>query len=63
MKYIKVSRSDMPGSYTDTLKGAANCVEGEFDGIEGVPVGTSITLTVVEMSEEEYAKLPEFDGW
>ena len=63
MKYIKVSRSDASGSYTDTVKGVMGCVEGEFDGIEGLPVGTSIALTVVEMSEEEYAKLPEFDGW
>jgi hypothetical protein len=63
MKYIKVSRSDMPGAYTNTVEGVAGCVEGELDGIEWLPAGMSITLTVVEMSEEEYAKLPEFEGW
>ena len=35
--------------------------EGEiFDYLDQ---GVSITLTVVEMSPEEYAKLPEFAGW
>ena len=63
MKYVKVTRSDVQGSYIQPVKDLAGCVEGEFDGIEYTDPGVSVTLTVVEMSEEEYAKLPEFTGW
>jgi len=26
-------------------------------------VGETVTLTIVEISEEEYKNLPEFEGW
>jgi hypothetical protein len=30
---------------------------------EGVSEGESVTIKVVEMTEEELNKLPEFEGW
>lgn len=62
-KFIKIERSDMAGGYTETVKNIAGAVEGEFDDINCLDNGTQITLTVVEMSQEEYESLPEFDGW
>jgi hypothetical protein len=63
MNYIQVSRSDCSGGYTVPREGLAGLLDGEFDGLEYLPVGTSITLTVVEMSQEEFKALPEFMGW
>jgi len=61
-KYIKVSRSDTSGSYTQEKSEILNAIAGEFDD-ESLKVGTSVSLTVVEMTEEEYKNLPEFMGW
>jgi hypothetical protein len=63
MKYIKITRSDVGGSYIERKENLPNMVEGEFDDLEDLAPGTTITLTVVEMPEEEYANLPEFTGW
>jgi hypothetical protein len=57
-KYIKVERSDAPGSYIEEFKNILNILDGEFDN-----PGVQIILTVVEMSQEEYESLPEFSGW
>ena len=38
----------------------AAAIEGELENLE---TGESITLTVVEMSQEEFDALPEFQGW
>jgi len=63
MKYIKVTRSDVQGSYIQPVKDIPGIVQGELDDIEYLSPGVSVALTVVEMPEEEYAKLPEFAGW
>lgn len=63
MKYIKVTRSDTPGSYIQPLADLAAVIDGEFDGIDWMDAGTTICLEVVVMTEEEYEALPEFDGW
>ena len=60
MIFIKITRSDTGGSYIQPLAEIANAVDGEIDGIEA---GESVTLTAIEMTEEAYAKLPEFTGW
>ena len=62
-KYIRVTRSDTSGSYIQPVKEIAEMIKGEFNGIEYYDVGTSLTLTVVEMTEEEYKNLNEFTGW
>ena len=58
-RYIRISRPDY-GSYIEELDNIHNALEGEFDGAE---VDEEITLTVVEMDDLEYAKLPGFEGW
>ena len=63
MKYIKVTRSDVQGSYIQPVKDVPGIVQGELDNIEDLSPGVSVTLTVVEMPEEEYDNLPEFMGW
>jgi hypothetical protein len=63
MKYIKVTRSDTKGSYIQEKKDLPYIMDNEFDDFDDLDLGVSITLTVVEMSPEKYAKLPEFIGW
>ena len=61
MKLIKVTRSDASGSYVMPLKEID--VQAEFDDIEHADPGEAVTLTVIEMTEEEYNALEEFSGW
>lgn len=63
MKFIKITRSDVKGGYTERKENISNAIDGEFDDIEDMNIGDSITLTVVEMSESDYERLPEFTGW
>jgi hypothetical protein len=62
-KFIKIERSDTAGSYIEELKDIPQMIDGEFDDIEYLASGTQMILTIVEMSQEEYEALPEFDGW
>jgi|WetSurMetagenome_2_1015567.scaffolds.fasta_scaffold00049_28 hypothetical protein len=62
MKLIKITRNDAEGSYIERFEKLPDVIDGEI--ISGdQEVGTSVTLTIVEMSEEEYLALPEFMGW
>ena len=63
MKYVKITRSDAGGSCIQTVNELEHCIGSEFDDIEDMQPGVSVTLTVVEMAKEEYAKLDEFMGW
>ena len=58
-KYIHITRVGL-GGYTETFENIYNAINGELDGCEA---GDSITLTIIEMEEDEYNKLPEFMGW
>lgn len=62
-KFIKIERSDTTGNYIEQKKDLARMIEGELDDIEYLEAGTQIILTVVEMSQDEYETLSEFDGW
>lgn len=62
-KFINVTRNDVSGGYTQPLSEVLNALDGEFDGIDTIPNGTTIILKVVEMSQKEYDELPEFMGW
>jgi hypothetical protein len=63
-KFIKVTRSDTGGSYIQTPDEVLGDLEGELlDNLEYEEPGVSVAFTVVEMSQEEYDKLPEFMGW
>ena len=61
-KYIRVTRSDEEGSYTLAYDEILN-LSYEFELLEWMGIGTTVTLTVIEMTEEEYKNLPEFMGW
>lgn len=64
-KYVKVQRPGM-GGYTIPIKDLPGYIEAEFDcqsEFDCQEVGDQLRLTVVEMTEEEYNKLPEFKGW
>jgi hypothetical protein len=62
-KFIKVTRSDLPGSYTQRWAEIASAIAAELEDANEYEPGTVISLEVIEMDEEEYEKLPEFQGW
>lgn len=59
--FVKVTRSDAPGSYIQRIEDVVYALDGELD--DCTEVGVSITFTVIEMTDEEYEKTPEFMGW
>jgi len=59
-KCVKVTISNAPGCYYDKWENIPNIIDGEFDGAEP---GFALTLTLVEMSQEEIESLEEFTGW
>lgn len=58
-KYVQVSLDGMIG-YTQPLSAVSTAIEADFDCAE---LGTKLTLELVEMTEEQFENLPEFDGW
>lgn len=54
----------MEQNYIETRENIMNAMDGELDGLlEYGEIGDSINLTIIEMEESEYEKLPEFTGW
>ncbi len=62
-KFVKIERSDTAGNYIDEIKSLPQVLDGELSDIDYIEPGTQIILTVVEMSQEEFENLPEFEGW
>ena len=63
-RYIKITHNNDEQHYIETRENIMNAMEGELDGfLEGGEIGDSINLTIIEMEESEYEKLPEFTGW
>jgi len=63
-KYIKITHNNDIQHYIETQENIMNAMSGELDGfIESGKIGDSINLTIIEMEESEYEKLPEFMGW
>jgi len=62
-RYITIERSDTDGNYTTDLRELPGSVAAELDDIDYLEPGTTITLTVVEMTDEDYDAMPEFTGW
>ena len=56
--YYKLSLVDLIGDY---------CVYPDFDSIyfeiDAAEVGTKFEIEIVEMTEEEFEDLGEFEGW
>ena len=59
-KYIKITRADERGSYVQPMEEVYSAIDGEF--MDGT-LGSKITLELLEMTDTEYEKLPEFTGW
>lgn len=51
------------GGYIQSFNKILEAIDGEFDDIEDMDIGTKIVMEVVEMTEQEYNKLPEFEGY
>jgi hypothetical protein len=64
-KYVKVTRPDCgKTNYAQPVREIRNILDGEFDGFEEwAEVGDIIQFEVIEMDDEEYSKLKEFEGW
>jgi hypothetical protein len=62
--YAKISYNN-GGSYIESLENAMNALQGEFDGLSkyNTEVGDKWTIEIIEMEEEDFESLPEFDGW
>ena len=57
-KYVEISVLG-GGLYLQPMDRLMDAIDAEMDAAEK---GTTIKLVVVEMSDEEYRKLPEFTG-
>ncbi len=59
IKVYAVTKPDYPGN-SCTYRDGATVIDGEFLGAE---VGDSITVTLLEMTEDQFDNLAEFEGW
>lgn len=59
MKLLKMTRPDVRLDHW-CIVGLNHSLQDEFEGAE---VGDSICIEVVEMTDEEFKALPEFEGW
>lgn len=62
-KFVKIERSDTAGDYIDEIKSLPRVLDSELNDIDDIEPGTQIILTIVEMSQEEFKSLSEFEGW
>ena len=58
--YVVLTRSDAEGKVILRMPESISSV---LDELEYTEIGESITLTICEMTKEEYDKLPEHLGW
>lgn len=63
MKYARITISESGGAYIQPVSELANAIDAEFDSAEFMEAGFKLTIELVDMTDEEYEKLPEFDGW
>jgi hypothetical protein len=63
MIFAKISRKDT-GNYIQPLNSLRDAIDAELDGFEEwAEVGEGFSIDFVEMTQEEYDKLLEFEGW
>ncbi len=71
-KYIRITRyekTDTPqmfkkvGSYVQPYKLAMTAMDGELGNSSENNIGDSVHIEVIEMTDEEYSRLPEFEGY
>jgi len=58
VRVFKVTRPDT--NQCCIYRDGATLIDGEFDGAE---IGDTITIELLEMTEDDLEKLPEFEGW
>ena len=62
MRFMQISIDGSAG-YVQPLDKITEACAAEFDGLEYWEVDDAVTFTLIEMTQEEYDKLPEFEGW
>ena len=60
MKYVKIQFDD-ESSYCVKAEDIGDIISAEIESLTS-EIFETITLSIVEMPEEEYEKLPEFEG-
>jgi hypothetical protein len=61
--YAKISHGDY-GSFIETLDNIGDAIDGEFDDInEFAKLGQKWTIEIIEMEEEDFNNLEEFQRW
>lgn len=58
MAYIRITL-DGGGSYVQPMDDVLEALDAELDVL---PVGDKLTIEIIEMSDDEYRRLPEFRG-
>jgi hypothetical protein len=59
MKVMKISREGLGGYFEKSIKSAVEELRENWENCDTEP----LIFEIVEMSEEEYDNLPEFQGW
>ena len=62
-KFIKITHSNSKSGYFVPCKEIGYVVKNMYDNMEHVDTGESVIFTVIEMSQDEFDKLPEFTRW
>jgi hypothetical protein len=60
-RYVKLNRPEYGGYYIVEMEDIGGIIEAELDGQQ--QGDDPLTLEIVEMTDTEYKKLPEFMGW
>lgn len=63
MTYYKITVNDGSKGYIVRKESLIDAIEAEIEGQDGLSAGDSVTITAVEMTEDEYEALNEFSGW
>jgi len=58
MKFVRI-KLDGGGSYVQPITFLDQILSGEIDNMD---TGDKLTLEMIELTQEEYEKLPEFTG-
>jgi len=64
MRYIKITRSESDNAIIVSREHLLDEINAEFlDQLDDEILGDSLILTTVEMSEQAFDELEEFNGW
>lgn len=61
-RFVKISM-DSGNSYLRPIENIRDAIDIEFDAPEYFEVGDKFILEIIDMTQEDYEKLPEFEGW